>query len=121
MPGHIDLLTPSLGIQDVMPMTDPAQLPRARELAANALNEAGLEELFAKGNMRQILEMALCPEVGDGSFLNPQRFQGILDSVVRDVSDSSDPDVRAMIDQELMPLQQNKALLQAYLGLMIGG
>ncbi|MBO4317747.1 MAG: type III secretion protein [Mailhella sp.] len=121
MPGPINLLTPSLGIQDVMPMTDPSQLPRARELAANALNEAGLDELFAKGNMRQMVELALCPEVGDGSILNPQFFQASLDSVVEAASDSSDPAVRAMVDQELIPLQQNKALLQAYLGLMIGG
>ncbi len=121
MPTSINLLAPSLGIQDVMEMTSPTQLPRARELAANALNEAGLEELFAPGNMHQIVELALCPDVGDGEMLNPQRFQDSIDAVVRDLSGFEDETVRAMVNSELVPLQQNKALLNAYLGLMIGG
>ena len=121
MPTSVDLLAPSLGIQDVMEMASPSQLPRARELAASALNEAGLEELFAPGNMRQVVELALCPDVGDGEMLNPQRFQETISAVVRDLSGDGDEAVRAMLSSELVPLQQNRALLDAYLGLMVGG
>ena len=102
-------------------MIDTAELPRARELASNALSEAGLEELFAPGGARHLVEMALCPDVGDGSLLNPRRFQRALESVIDDTEDETDPDIRAMIDRELVPLRQNKALLNAYIGLMIGG
>ena len=34
---------------------------------------------------------------------------------------SDDPAVRALADGELAPLLQNKELLNAYMGLMIGG
>ncbi|MBP3731137.1 MAG: type III secretion protein [Mailhella sp.] len=121
MPGPIDLLSPSFGIQEIMDMPDLGQLPGARELASSALNEAGLEELFSQGNTRQKVELALCPDVGDGSILNPQRFQGVLDSIVADAGKNDDPALVFAVEKELIPLQQNKALLQAYLGLMIGG
>ncbi len=121
MPEHIDLLSPSFGIQDVIEMSDFGQLPRARELAANALNAAGLEDLYPQGNARQLIEQALCPNVGDGSLLNSQRFQSILDSIIAEADEGDDPALVAMVRQELIPLRQNKELLQAYLGLMIGG
>ncbi len=121
MPKTIDLLEPSLGIEDVMPMTDAASLPHAGELAPNAVSAAGLEELFALRNARRAVEDALRPHVGDGSLLTPGRFQDALDSVVRDFASSADPAVREMLDLELVPLMQNRALLQAYIGLMIGG
>ncbi|HJD96695.1 type III secretion protein [Mailhella massiliensis] len=121
MPSSINLLDPSLGIQHVMDMPEPANLPRARELASNALNEPGLEELYAPGNAWQLVEQALCPDVGDGSMLNPEIFSGTLESCLRDLEGSSDPAVQAMLSEELTPLLQNGQLLQAYLGLMIGG
>jgi type III secretion protein X len=37
------------------------------------------------------------------------------------LKDSDDPAVRALADGELVPLLQNKELLNAYMGLMIGG
>ncbi|MBO4311688.1 MAG: type III secretion protein [Desulfovibrionaceae bacterium] len=121
MPKTIDFLTPSLGIQDVMPMAEAKGLPEAGELAPNTVNAAGLEALFASGNARRLVEEALRPDVGDGAILAPRRFQEALDSLVRDCASSADPAVREMIDKELMPLLHNRALLQAYMGLMIGG
>ena len=121
MPAHIDLLSPSFGIQDVLEMPDFGQLPKARELAANALNSAGIEELYPLGNARQLIEQALCPDVGDGSLLNSQRFQETIDSVITGTDEGDDPSLVAMVKKELIPLRQNKELLQAYLGLMIGG
>ena len=121
MPSVINLLDPSLGIQNVMPMPDPGNLPRARELASNALNEAGLDELYAPNNTRQLVERALCPDVGDGSMLNPEAFSETLYSCAEELQGSSDPAVQEMLSRELVPLLQNGQLLQAYLGLMIGG
>ncbi len=121
MPEHIDLLSPSFGIQDIMQMPDFGPLPKARELAVNALNEAGIEELYAPGNARQLIEYALCPDVGDGTLLNPQRFQNVIDSIIAETNEGDDPALVSMVRNELIPLRQNKELLQAYLGLMIGG
>ena len=121
MPSAINLLDPSLGIQNVMGMPEQTGLPRARELASNALNEAGLDELYAPSNAWQLMEQALCPDVGDGSLLSPEAFSETLHSCVSDLEGSTDPAVRDMLNQELVPLLQNGQLLQAYLGLMIGG
>lgn len=121
MPSSINLLDPSLGIQNVMDVPEHSGLPRARELASNALREAGLDELYAPTNARQLVERALCPDVGDGSMLSPEAFSETLHSCVSELSASTDPAAREMLDQELVPLLQNGQLLQAYLGLMIGG
>ena len=121
MPSSINLLDASLGIQNVMDMPDSGNLPRARELASNALSEPGLEELYAPNNARQLVERALCPDVGDGSMLSPEVFSETLQSCVSSLKGSGDPVVRQMLSEELEPLLQNGRLLQAYLGLMIGG
>ncbi len=122
MPTPIsNLLDTSLGIQNVMDMPAPSNLPRARELASNALNEPGLEELYAPGNAWQLVEQSLCPDVGDGSMLNPEVFSGTLETCVHDLEGRPEPAVQEMLSQELKPLLQNGQLLQAYLGLMIGG
>ncbi len=121
MPLPVNLLDSSLGIQHVMDMPDPDNLPRARELASNALSEPGLEELYAPNNAWQLMERALCPDVGDGSMLSPEAFSESLHECVKDLADNPDPVVREMVSKELEPLLQNGQLLQAYLGLMIGG
>ncbi len=121
MPSAVNLLDTSLGIQNVMDMPEPGNLPRARELASNALNEPGLDELYAPNNTWQLMERALCPDVGDGSMLSPEMFSDTLQSCVSDLGDSTDPAVQEMLSRELVPLLQNGQLLQAYLGLMIGG
>ncbi len=121
MPTPINLLDASLGIQTVMDMPDSGNLPRARELASNALSEPGLEELYAPSNARHLVERALCPDVGDGSMLSPEVFSETLQSCVSSLEDVSDPAVQELLSRELKPLLQNGQLLQAYLGLMIGG
>ena len=105
----INLLDPSLGIQTIMesPAATRGGIPEARPLASNVLREAGLEELYSPCNAHHLVEQALCPDAGDGDILRPE--------------DSDDPAVRALADGELAPLLQNKELLNAYMGLMIGG
>ena len=67
--SRINLLDPSLGIQNVMDMPTESALPRARDMGANALSEPGLEELYAPSNAQRYVESLLCPDVGDGSIV----------------------------------------------------
>ena len=62
------------------------------------------------------MEQALCPDAGDGDILRPEVFSGNLAGCLEALKDSDDPAVRALADGE-----QNKELLNAYMGLMIGG
>ena len=115
----INLLDPSLGIQTIMesPAATRGGIPEARPLASNVLREAGLEELYSPSNAHHLVELALCPDAGDG----PEVFSGNLAGCLEALKDSDDPAVRALADGELAPLLQNKELLNAYTGLMIGG
>lgn len=118
--SKINLLDPSLGIQNVMDMPTESVLPRARDMGATALSEPGLEELYAPSNAQRYVENLLCPDVGDGSILSPEAFSDSLDSITRDLASSDDPAVKAMLS-ELKALDRNGQLYQAYMGLMIGG
>ena len=119
----INLLDPSLGIQAIMesPAATRGGIPEARPLASNVLREAGLEELYSPCNAHHLVEQALCPDAGDGDILRPEVFSGNLAGCLEALKDSEDPAVRALVDGELAPLLQNKELLNAYMGLMIGG
>lgn len=119
----INLLDSSLGIQSVMdsPTAHPSGMPTARPLAANVLREAGLEELYSPSNAHHLVEQALCPDAGDGELLRPDVFSANLAGCMDALRDAEDPAVRAFVRDELGPLLQNKELLNAYMGLMIGG
>lgn len=118
--ARINLLDPSLGIQNIMDMPTDSVLPRARDMGANALSEPGLEELYAPSNAQRYVENLLCPDVGDGSILSPEAFSGHIESVLSELSSSTDPAVKDML-AELKALERNGQLYQAYVGLMIGG
>ena len=118
--AQVNLLDPSLGIQHVLDMPAESVLPRAREMAANALSEPGLAELYAPSNAQHYVESLLCPDVGDGTILSPEAFSESLDSVMQELSGSDDAAVKAMLS-ELKALSRNGQLYQAYMGLMIGG
>lgn len=117
---RINLLDPSLGIQNVMDMPVDSALPRARDMGATALSEPGLEELYAPSNAQRYVETLLCPDVGDGSILSPEAFSENIESVMTELSGNDDPAVREML-AELKGLVRNGQLYQAYVGLMIGG
>lgn len=121
MAASINLLDPSLGIQHVMDIRQGEALPTARPLASSVLREAGLEELYAPSNARHLVEQALCPDVGDGEMLRPEVFSAQITSCIEALQQSDDPAVRELIEQDLAPLLENKELLNAYTGLMIGG
>ena len=118
-----NLLDPSLGIQDILDpgLAPDGQLPRARPLAASVLREAGLEELYSPQNAAKLVEQALCPDVGDGELLRPEVFAANLRESFEALKDSQNPEVRDFLNTDLRLLLENRDLLQAYTGLMIGG
>ncbi|MDY0226422.1 type III secretion protein X [Desulfomicrobium apsheronum] len=118
-----NLLDPSLGIQDIMDpgLSADGQLPQARPLAASVLREAGLEELYSPLNAARLVEQALCPDVGDGELLRPEVFAANLSESFEALKDSQNPEVRDFLNTDLRLLLENRDLLQAYTGLMIGG
>jgi len=118
----INLLDPSIGIQSVMDgVQNNARLPEARQLPSTVLSAAGLGELYAPKNAQQLIEDSLCPNVGDGKILEPSVFSGLLRDCVDNLKDSDSPEVRTLLEKELLPMLANTDLLRAYMGLMIGG
>ena len=122
MPRNIGIFDTSIGIQSVLlDGTGNEKMPLARPLASTVMAEAGLEELFLPNNAGRMMEASLCPEVGDGKVLRPDVFSANLQSCLESLKDSRNPDVRAFVRRDLAPMMEDNSLLQAYVGLMIGG
>ena len=120
MPIQI-LPQPSIGIQSVLAPSTKSVLPQAQELAANVLNIGGLEQLYHGENIAHTTMNFLCPQVGDGHIVQPEFFSSTLKECADDFAAATEPAVQALVEQELQPLLENKALLQAYVGLMVQG
>ena len=116
----IGILDHSQGIQSVMDMPSLDRLPQARDTGATPLKDAGLDELYAPMNARQLVETLLCPDVGDGSVLSPEAFSEQIQVCLDELASSDDLSVKTML-AEIRGLQRNGELYQAYMGLMIGG
>ncbi|GAB1409652.1 hypothetical protein MASR1M90_08060 [Desulfovibrionales bacterium] len=124
MSASINLLDPSLGIQDILDtpsLGGQNKLPEARPLAVSVLREAGLEEVYSALNASRLVEQALCPDVGDGELLRPEVFAANLRHCFMALRETDDPDILEFLRQDLQLLLENRDLLQAYTGLMIGG
>lgn len=122
MPTRIDsLLTPSLGIADLLPMRDTVSLPEIKDLATNSLQSSSLEQLYRSVNARSAEEALLCPELGDGAVVTPEIFDEDLRALVKKLEKSRNPKVRALLRDEILPLMENNMLLSAYRNLMLGG
>lgn len=117
----INLLDSNLGIQNVMDFEQAGALPKAENLAASVLYEAGLEDLYAPNNYAQLIEESLSPGTGDGHILRSEVFAQNIGQCLEKMAASDNEAVKQAVQQELRPLQENKGLLQAYCGLMIGG
>ena len=115
------LLNPSIGIQELLQMPEDNRLPQARELGSSMLQETGLEGLYGAVNSHTACEALLCPNVGDGTLVSPEVFNSQLESLLKKLSESRNPKIRAMLEHEIIPLMQNGMLLSAYRGLMLGG
>ena len=122
MPAPIqNLLNPSIGIQDLLEMPEAGKLPQAKDLASSLLQASSLESLYAPVNSRTAFESFLCPDVGDGRVVSPEVFSQDLEALVAKLQKSSNPKVKALLNEEILPLMQNGMLLSAYQGLMLGG
>lgn len=122
MSRSIGIFDTSIGIQSVLTSEpDSANIPSAKPLAATVMAEAGLEELYLPNTAGRMVEAALRPEVGDGRILRPDVFTANLQSGLSALQDSRNPDVRAFVRKDLTPMLEDNALLQAYVGLMVGG
>ena len=53
--------------------------------------------------------------------MSPEVFNSQLESLLKKLSESRNPKIRAMLEHEIIPLMQNGMLLSAYRGLMLGG
>jgi type III secretion protein X len=112
----------SIGIQNVLPHdTGAADFPGATPLAATVMSNVGLEDLYLPGNAGRMVEDALRPDVGDGRIVRPDVFAGNLQGCLSSLEDSRNADVRAFVRKDLAPMLEDNSLLQAYVGLMIGG
>lgn len=117
----LDLLRANLGIQDIMDSSLEQRMPAARPLASSVLTEAGLDEVYNTSRAERAIEAALCPPVGDGTLLQPEVFRRHLGDCLERMRNSKNPAVRAFVREDLRPLMENNALLNAYVGLMLGG
>lgn len=121
MADLVRLLDANLGIQNVLDPQDYPHMPEARPLPSTALREAGLETLYGAQTTDRLLEQALCPQVGDGSILQPAEFNSCLSDALEALKNNRQSEVRSFVSGELAPLLENAALLQAYSGLLVGG
>ncbi|MDR3175520.1 MAG: type III secretion protein [Desulfovibrio sp.] len=122
MPRSIGIFDTSIGIQSVLSNeAGNENMPPARPLATTVMAEAGLGELYLPNNADRMIEAALCPEVGDGTILQPDVFTANLQGSLAALQDSRNADVRAFARKDLAPMLEDTALLQAYVGLMVGG
>ena len=117
----IDILSPNLGIQNILSSPEQNHMPDARPLASTVLREAGMDELYNHNTADRLLNELISPSVGDGSILQPAVFQSELKSSLNSLRSCDDPRVQAFLRDELQPLLDNTELLKAYEGLMVGG
>ena len=122
MPAPIQsLLNPSIGIQELLAMPEPSRLPQAKEMPSSVLQQTGLEQLYGTANARTGSEALLCPDVGDGRIVSPEVFQAQLTAILAKLEKSDNSKIKALLENEILPLLQNGMLLSAYRGLMLGG
>ncbi len=117
----INLLDTNLGIQDILTPQNAESMPLARPLPQTSLREAGIDELFNTVTTDKIIERNLTPPTGDGTILTPAIFSDALTNTLELLKDSKNPDIKSFVHGELMPLMDNKDLMHAYIGLLIGG
>ena len=121
MATKINLLDTQLGIQDILTPQNAGSMPTARPLPQTALREAGVDELFNTVTTDKLIERNLTPRTGDGTILIPSIFSDAIANSLELLKENKNPDVRSFVHGELMPLMDNKDLMQAYIGLLVGG
>lgn len=119
--NKVSLLDASMGIQSILDAPDTARLPESRQMVSTVLRPLGIEGLYTPSTLRSTVEAALHPAVGDGEVLRPEEFSSCIRSCATALRHAPEAAARELVEKELDPLLENKDLLQAYTGLMIGG
>lgn len=119
--SNVNLFDSRLGIQDVLQHTSSDTLPEAKQIASNIVRDISLEDVYTNLNFMNAVNELICPDVGDGRILQPGEFSYILESCIHELKNSDDPKVQALVSDVLIPLLENEELLDAYMGLMVGG
>lgn len=117
----IDLLDSSLGIETFLQSSQQVELPKPQSLVFSAFKEDGLQELYLPKNYGQQVEEALCPQTGDGEMLQPEVFSQSLLHCLEKIKTNENMESLRLVQEDLEILLENKELLRAYCGLMIGG
>lgn len=116
----VSLLDATLGIQSILDEPSRPGLPEARPMASTVLRPLGMEGLYTPSTLRSLVEDALHPAVGDGEMLRPEEFSACIRRCAEILRNAPEAAARDLVRTELDPLLENKALLLAYTGLMIG-
>ncbi len=123
----MDVLNSHVGISTILPPAEESHLPSTERFAGIG-NSADISEIAAykhdiapNGFARTVAE-AFCPTVPSDEILKPAIFAQTLESLESKLqAETSHPEVRRFLREDLLPLKENRLLLNAYLGLMVEG
>lgn len=121
----VDLLNPNLGISTLLPEAPLEHLPETDDFVAvgRSSDLSALQEYkhsLAGHGFERSVSQSFIPKVASDELLRPAVFNNLLQSAAEKLSASEDPQLRRFVRDDLAPLEQNRELLQAYLGLMMG-
>ncbi len=117
----VDLFNADLGIQNILNAQDNQRLPSTKQLTTSTLYDTHLDTLYSPTNMRDRLEHAVCPDIGDGEVARVDVFSESLKACALLLKDSREPEIHDFLRRDLFPLLENEELLRTYYNLMLGG
>ncbi len=118
------ILSSGLGVQGTLPDAGVRQehLPEAARFVAGSVEQkAGLDSLYGANQQQRMLQQALSPRIDNPQQLAPAVLSRNLATMTRKLSRIKDRDIRSFVRKDLEPLEQNRELLNAYLGMMVTG
>lgn len=123
----IDVLNSRVGIADVLPAASNDHLPTVDDFnsvgQAQSLSEvASYKSALESNGFSLQFASIMKPVINSEDILRPARFNNLLNSAQEKLSQiDNDANLRRFVREDLAPLAQNRELLNAYLGMMVGG
>lgn len=124
----IDVLNSQVGISTVLPPVAKEHLPSTERFAGIVSSQefselAAYKQEISPNGVAQNLAAAFYPSVPSDEALKPEVFNQTLNSLESKLQEHSTQNaaVRRFLREDLQPLQENRSLLQLYLGLMVEG
>lgn len=122
MPAPVqNLLNTSIGIQSLLQMPDAAGLPNPVDTRRAFSTNRALKSSLAAATPAAAPKRCSAPDIGDGRVVSPEVFESHLTAIVAKLQASDNPKIKALLENEILPIMQNGMLLSAYRGLMLGG